>query len=98
MACSGVATAKEARFTGTIGDARCQANNKDDAACIRDCVTRGSDFVLITQENGKDKVYVLKTSRDAVRQDLMKLASKTATVTGDQTGDTIQVTSVSGPK
>jgi hypothetical protein len=98
MTSSGLATAKDATFTGTIGDSRCQANNKDDAACIRDCVARGAEFVLITRQDGKDKIYLLKASRDAVREALTKLANKTATITGDQAGDTIQVASVSAPK
>jgi hypothetical protein len=49
-------SAKEARVTGTVGDAMCGTKHLmkgDDAGCTRGCVKKGSEYALII----KDKVY-----------------------------------------
>jgi hypothetical protein len=48
-------------------------------------VKKGSDYALIV----KDKVYTLKTSSDATKEQLDKLAGQAAKITGDLNGDTI---------
>jgi hypothetical protein len=90
------ANAKEATLTGKVGDAMCGVKHMmaDEAGCTRGCVKKGADYALIV----KDKVYTLKTSNDAAKGQLDKLAGKMAKITGDQTGDTIQVASVQSAK
>jgi hypothetical protein len=52
------------------------------------------DYALIV----KDKVYTLKTSSDATKEQLDKLAGQAAKIRGDLNGDTIAVTSVQAAK
>ena len=89
------ALASTATMTGTVSDAMCGAKHmmKDAAACTRACVKKGADYALVV----KDKVYTLKAD-DAQKAELSKLAGKSATVTGDQDGDTITVSSVIAAK
>jgi len=85
-------SAKEARVTGTVGDAMCGTKHMmkgDDAGCTRGCVKKGSEYALII----KDKVYTLKTASDEMKTQLDKLAGQRASIVGEQDGDTIQVTS-----
>ena len=89
--------AKTTTVTGKVGDAMCGVKHMmagDEAGCTRACVKKGSDYALIV----KDKVYTLKTSSDSVKDQLDKLAGKTAKITGDQNGETIAVTSVQTAK
>ena len=100
--------ADEMTLTGTVGDAACGFTHNprrllalrgpdetpDDAArCTLACighVGRGADFALIVA----DTAYTLETSNDDLRAELEKLAGKMATITGDVTGETIAVASV----
>ncbi len=84
--------ADEMTLTGTVGDAMCGVKHMMDNAegCTRGCVAKGSDYALIVE----DKAYTLKTSSDQTKEELDALAGKPATITGDVTGDTIQVASV----
>jgi hypothetical protein len=84
--------ADEMTLTGSVGDAMCGVKHMmgDGTACTLGCVMKGSDFALIVD----DKVYTLKTSSDEAKAKLEELAGKTATITGDVTGDTITVASV----
>jgi hypothetical protein len=80
-------------LTGRVGDAMCGATHMvkgDDAACTRACVTAGADYALIV----KGKAYTLK-GNTTVKSQLDKFANQRVTVTGTQTGDTIEVSSVS---
>ena len=89
-------SARTTTVTGTVGDAMCGTKHMmagDEAACTRECVTKGSDYALIV----KGKVYTLKAN-DAAKADLDKLAGKMARVAGDLNGETIQVTSVHAAK
>jgi hypothetical protein len=79
-------------LTGTVGDAMCGPTHMvkgDDAACTRACVKGGADYALIV--NGK--AYALKGNA-AVRSRLDRVVGQRVTVTGKQTGDTIDVSSV----
>lgn len=90
-------SAKTTTIRGKVGDATCGVKHmmaNDEAGCTRACVKKGSDYALVV----KDKVYTLKTSSDAAKNQLDKLAGKTARVTGDVNGDTIQVASVRDAK
>ncbi len=100
--------ADEMTLTGTVGDAACGVTHNprrllairggdetpDDAAqCTRACVGHvgsGADFALIVA----DTAYTLETSDEDLRAELLKLAGKMATITGDVTGETIAVASV----
>ncbi len=89
-------SAKTTTVTGTVSDAMCGAKHAmkgDAASCTRACVKKGSDYALVV----KDKVFTLKAN-DAIKGELDKLAGKSATVVGDQNGETIDVTSVQTPK
>jgi hypothetical protein len=66
----------------------------DEAGCTRACVKQGPDYALVV----KDKVYTLKASSDATKDQLDKLAGQTAKITGDLNGETIAVTSVQAAK
>ncbi len=88
--------AEQATLTGTVGDAMCGVEHMmagDEAGCTQACVKKGSDYALIV----KDKAYTLKAS-EAMKTELAKLAGKAAKVTGDQKGDTIEVTAVQAAK
>jgi len=92
-----VLSAKTTTVTGKIGDAMCGAKHmmpSDEAGCTRACVKKGSDYALIV----KDKVFTLKTSSDATKEQLDKLAGQVAKIRGDRNGDTITVTSVQAAK
>ena len=101
--------AGEMTLTGTVGDAACGvthnprrllairgADETPDAAaakCTLACVGHvgtGSDFALIVA----DTAYTLETSNEDLKAELEKLAGMMATITGDVTGETITVTSV----
>ena len=106
----GVATlgAGEMTLTGIVGDAACGVTHNprrllalrgadetpDDAAkCTLACVGHvgtGSDFALIVA----DTAYTLETSNEDLKAELEKLAGMMATITGDVTGETITVASV----
>lgn len=93
MLAGSVLSAKETTLTGKVGDAMCGAKHmmpNDEAACTAACAKKGSDYALIVN----DKVYTLKVAKDSVKADLAKLAGKSAKITGDQNGDTIQVSAV----
>lgn len=84
-------------FTGTVSDAMCGAKHMmpgDDAACLRACVKKGSQYALVVG----DKVYTLDTSDKATLETLDKLAAAKATVKGEADGDTIKVASVTAAK
>ena len=89
--------AKPTTVTGKVSDAMCGAKHTmagDAAGCTRACVKKGSDFALVV----KDRVYTLKTSSDATKDQLDKLAGQTAKITGDVNGETIEVTTVQAAK
>ena len=84
-------------FTGTVSDSMCGAKHMmpgDDAACLRACVKKGSQYALVVG----DKVYTLDTSDKATLDKLDKLAAAKATVKGEADGDTIKVASVTAAK
>ena len=104
----GRARADDMTLTGTVGDAACGVTHMPDgclrsavrtrcrtdaAKCTLACVSHvgiASDFALIVG----DTAYTLETSSDALREELEKLAGMMATITGDVTGETIAVASV----
>jgi hypothetical protein len=89
--------AKAETFTGTVSDAMCGAKHMmegDDAACLRACVQKGSKYALVVG----DKVYVLDTKDKATLDKLEKLGAGRATIKGEATGDTIEVSSVAAAK
>jgi hypothetical protein len=92
---SGHAFAKQTTVTGTIGDAMCGAKHAvaDAEACTKGCVEKGSDYALIVNS----KVYTLKANEQQ-KAALGKLAGKTAQISGDENGNTIQVSSVQAAK
>ncbi len=77
---------------GTVSDTMCGAKHPvaDAAGCTRDCVKKGSDYVLVTADG---KVYTLKADVSA-KAELDKLAGKMADVRGDVNGTDVTVTSV----
>jgi hypothetical protein len=80
-------------FTGTVSDSMCGAKHEmggGDAACTRECVSKGSKYALVVG----DKVYTLETSDKDALATLDKQAGAKATVTGTEKGDTITVSSV----
>lgn len=94
FAVSGAATLRAATMTleGTVGDAKCGVKHmmKDSEACTKACVKEGADYALVVG----DKAYTLKTSNDKDKMELGMLAGKMAKVTGDVTGMTLMVKSV----
>ncbi|HEY7790192.1 MAG TPA: hypothetical protein VIC33_06765 [Vicinamibacterales bacterium] len=84
-------------FTGEVSDAMCGAHHDmggDAASCTRDCVKGGSDYALVVDQ----KVYTLKVKDTKLKASLDKLAGAKATVTGEESGDTITVTAVKAAK
>ena len=100
--------AEEMTLTGTVGNAACGVTHNsrrllalrgpdetpdDGAKCTLACVGHvgtGADFALIVA----DTAYTLETSDEDVMAELEKLAGMMATITGDVTGETIAVASV----
>jgi hypothetical protein len=84
-------------FTGEVSDAMCGLSHEmggDAVSCTRDCVKAGSDYALIVG----NKAYTLKVSDAKLNAALDKLAGAKATVTGEESGDTITVTAVKAAK
>jgi type 1 fimbria pilin len=80
-------------LTGTVGDTMCGLTHMvrgDDAACTRACVKGGADYALIIAT----RVYTLK-GNEKIKSQLDKFAGQRVAVTGTQTGNAVEVTSVS---
>jgi hypothetical protein len=82
-----------AEITGLIGDSMCGAKHKAataaDAKCATDCMKNmGDKAVLVTSEG---KVYTID---DAGQKKVASFVGKTATITGDVSGDSIKVASI----
>lgn len=81
-----------AEITGFVGDAMCGAKHKaatdGDAKCAATCLSKGEKAVLVTPEG---KVYTIS---DADQKKVASFVGKTATVSGDVSGDTIKVASI----
>jgi hypothetical protein len=81
-------------LTGTVTDAMCGAKhmmtNVTPAQCTRECVKQGSDYALVSG----GKVYTLKGDTKL----LDKYAGQNVTVTGNISGTTVTVSSVSTAK
>jgi hypothetical protein len=81
-----------AEITGFIGDSMCGAKHKAgtaaDAKCATGCIKKGDKAVLVTSEG---KVYTID---DAGQKKVAKFVGKTATVTGDVSGESITVESI----
>lgn len=78
-------------FTGVLADSKCKHTDGTAAhiACTEKCVKGGADAVFVTSD---DKVYKIdKASMDKVTPHL----GHKVTVTGNVTGDTITIDSVS---
>lgn len=77
-------------FTGTLSDSMCGAKHmmpgKSDAECIRECIKANSKYALVVDK----KVYTLSGSQE----EFSRLAGKRVQVTGEKSGDTISVKSV----
>ena len=81
-----------AEITGFIGDSMCGAKHKAataaDAKCASTCLSKGDKAVLVTSEG---KVYSIN---DADQKKVASFVGKTATITGDVSGDGITVASI----
>ena len=81
-----------ADVTGFIGDSMCGAKHKAaaaaDATCASTCIKKGDKAVLVTTDG---KVYTID---DAGQKKVASFVGKTATITGDVTGDSIKVASI----
>jgi hypothetical protein len=81
-----------AEITGFIGDSMCGAKHKAgtaaDTQCATGCIKKGDKAVLVTSDG---KVYSID---DAGQKKVAKFVGKTATVTGDVSGDSITVASI----
>lgn len=89
-----VATAAPQTFTGVLSDSMCGAKHmipgKTDEECTRQCVKANAKYALVVDQ----KVYTLAGPQDQ----LSPLAGKHVRVTGEKTGDTITVKSISSDK
>ncbi len=78
-------------LTGTVTDTMCGAKhmmtNVSAAQCVRECVKGGSEYALLSG----GKIYALKGD---VKQ-IDKYAGQNVTVTGDVSGTTLKVRSIS---
>jgi hypothetical protein len=84
-------------FTGIVGDAMCGAEHVmpgGDAACTRECISKGSKYALLVG----DKVYRLDVKDKALMEALEKRAGKRVAVTGAESDNMITVTSVKAAK
>jgi hypothetical protein len=88
-----LAAGKSQTLTGQVSDAMCGAKHQmagNAAACTRSCVKQGSKYALVVG----DKVYTLQTSDKAALDQLNDLAGAKVKVTGEVSGDSITVQSV----
>ncbi|MBA3915986.1 MAG: hypothetical protein H0X25_19480 [Acidobacteriales bacterium] len=88
--------AQQKTFTGEVSDATCGTKHTmagNPAKCTRACVGKGSAYALIAD----NKVYTLQSQTPKVTEKLAKMAGMQAKVTGNLSGDTVQVSSVSKP-
>ena len=78
-------------FTGVLSDSMCGAKHmlpgRTDAECTRECVKANGKYALVVDKN----VYTLSGSL----QEAPSLAGKQVRITGDKSGDTIAVKSIS---
>jgi hypothetical protein len=82
---------------GVVSDSMCGAHHpagRNATACTRGCVKKGASYALVV---GTD-VYVLKGESKKATAELYKLAGKTASVSGDVNGTTVEVKSVKPAK
>ena len=90
--------ASKQMLTGEVGDAMCGRKHMPGegtpAECTRTCVAHGSKYALVVN----DKIYALETTDKGVLATLSQLAGKNATVTGNVTGDSIEVSSAVAAK
>lgn len=85
--------ADEMTLTGAVGDADCGVTHQmpgTSRSCTLACIANGSAYALIVE----DKAYTLEASNEELTAELEKLAGMRATITGDVTGETIVVASV----
>ena len=77
-------------FTGTLSDSMCGAKHmlagKTDMECTRTCVKANAKYALVVEK----KVYTLS----GPQEEFSGLAGKRVRVTGEQSGDTINVKSI----
>lgn len=89
-----VATAATQTFTGVLSDSMCGAKHmvpgKTDAECTRYCVKAGAKYAVVVDK----KVYTLAGPQDQ----LSPLAGKRVRITGEKSGDTITVKTISSEK
>ena len=96
FAAAAMAIAADSSFTGTVTDTMCAGNHKSmnmgtDAQCVTECVKGGDKYALWDGNT----VYVLSDQKAAA-----PFAAKKVTVRGtlDNSGKTIQVTSIAAAK
>lgn len=81
-------------LTGTVSDSMCGAKhmmtNVTPAQCTQECVKQGSDYALVSG----GKVYTLKGDTKQID----KYAGQNVTVTGDFSGTTLTVRSITPAK
>ena len=85
-------SASDVTLTGIVSDAACgvEHHGRDAAECVRSCAEEGSEFALVVGS----RVYTL-VGEDDVKAQLLNLAGKVATVTGDRgAGDVVSVATV----
>jgi len=94
LAAAGALPQSAQTLTGTVTDAMCGAKhmmtNVSPAQCTRECVKQGSEYALVSG----GKVYTLKGDP----KELDKYAGQNVTVTGEISGNTVTVSSVSPAK
>lgn len=77
-------------FSGALSDSMCGAKHmmpgKTDAECTRECIKANSKYALVVDK----KVYTLS----GPQEEFSRLAGKRVRVTGEQSGDTINVKSI----
>lgn len=89
--------AKTVKLTGQVSDTMCGAKHEmagSPAKCTRGCVKMGSGYALVVG----GKVYKLAGASKAATKTLWDQAGKNVTISGDLSGDTVTVKSVSAAK
>lgn len=85
-----VAFAAPQSFTGVLSDSMCGTKHmmpgKTDAECIRECIKANSKYALVVDK----KVYKLS----GPQAEFSRLAGKRVRLTGEPSGDTINVKSI----
>jgi hypothetical protein len=86
---TGAVFAADQTITGTVVDAKCAAHGMKDSACVKSCINKGSEAVLLTDKD--NKIWKVDNA-DAIKSHAGEHVQVTAQASSDN--KTLHVTDV----